>query len=85
MVVKSWIIWMLKRLLGWFEPPVPDTNPVRVRARELVREAEALPGEPAGEWKRRYVYARLVKEFRDRPRREAGMAIELAVAGLKTE
>jgi hypothetical protein len=83
--MKQWIVRMLRRVLRWLEPPLPDTNPMRQRARELVVQAEALPGEPSGEWKRRMVYSRLVKEFPDRPKREAGMAIELAVAGLSGE
>lgn len=59
------------------QSPAPD--PLDRRAADLVARAERLAG-TSGEYRRHWVYARLVKAFPDRPKRDAGMAIERALA-----
>lgn len=76
--MKAWIVRQLRRLLEWLDPPSPPDALARA-AHALVRDAHRLPGAPGGEYKRHWVYGRLVKAFPDRPHREIGLAIELAV------
>lgn len=86
-LLASWLF----ALAAWVDgplPPVPDVVPepsedaLELLTAELVAQADALPGEPSGEFKRHWVYAKLVKAFPDRQRREVGLAIEQAVSGL---
>ena len=45
-------------------------------------QVEELKKDMSGEYKRHQVYARLIKRFPDVPRRDIGLAIELAVREL---
>ena len=58
-------------------PPIP-ADALGARAWELVREQDTVP-DRSGESKRHQVYARLIKEFPDVPKRVLARAIEDAV------
>jgi len=64
---------------GSFEAPQTVWAIVN-RARELVHIADLRSAEgTTGEYKRHNVYSRLLKEFPEVPKRDVGLAIELAV------
>lgn len=77
------VIRLIERLIQWIDPPeeppieLPDLDPLDRMAGELV--AEAMTRDGSGEAKRHWVYARLLKAFPHRPKRDAGLAIELAL------
>lgn len=81
--MRDWLIRTLTRLLHWLEPPpveidVSPVDPLDAMAWQLVELAERIP-ETSGEYKRHWVYARLLKDFPMRPKRDAALAIELAI------
>lgn len=57
--------------------PAPEPDPLDVRAKALVADVERL--DASGEYKRHTVYARLLKEFPMRRKRDVGLAIETAL------
>ena len=72
----------LHRLAEWLSPtpppePIPD-DPALPRVRVLVRQQETAGG-PSGEYKRHQVYAKLLKEFPTRRKRELANLIEMAM------
>jgi len=83
-VVKSWVIRLLRRLLAWLDPPpdpeivIPVLDPVQALASQLITQANALM-DTTGEYRRHWVYAKLIKAFPDRRKRDLSMAIEVAV------
>jgi len=76
--MKLWLIRLLRRVLVWLEgPPIaPQRSPLELAAKVLVRQANLLPGEPSGEYKRHVVLAQLQKQFPDACGRQCSRAIE---------
>ena len=75
----------LHRLAEWLSstpPPAPPEllpeDPALWRVRALVKEQETMDG-PSGEYKRHQVYAKLLKEFPERRRRDLAYLIEVAI------
>lgn len=73
-------LWLVKKLrlrmlhYAQFEDLIcAASSPMRV---------EELKKDMSGEYKRHQVYAKLIKRFPDEPRRDIGLAIELAVREL---
>lgn len=58
---------------------IPTIDPLDAMAVVLVKTADEMAKNVGGEYKRHWVYAQLLKAFPDRPKREAALAIELAV------
>lgn len=78
--MKLYFIRILRWCLLWLEP-VPSPAPVQAppdpcyaRVAELVHSIDRE--DQNGEWKRHQVYARLVKEFPDRRKRDLAYLIE---------
>ena len=73
---------LLRQLANWLVPPIPEPPPVEDpalwRVRELVSAQESAGG-PSGEYKRHQVYARLLKEFPERRKRDLAYLIELVI------
>jgi hypothetical protein len=72
----------LRRLADWCDPPPPRAvlpGAFFDRVRVLVKEAEMRLGAGFGDAKRRDVYARLMKDFPETPKREIALAIEQVV------
>lgn len=82
--VRVWVIAKCLALVHWLEP---ETTLIAVRrdglytrAKFLVKAFDTLkPNDPTGEQRRHQVYARLKKEFPDRPWKDIARAIEAAV------
>ena len=81
--MKTWLIdccLVMAEWLGWTPPTferVPSIAPAYIaRAGELTSTVNPALG---GEAKRHQVYARLIKDFPDAPKRELSLAIELAL------
>jgi hypothetical protein len=72
------LIRFLKWCLAKLEPQ-PDHSSLYARTKELVRWADSFAAGTSGEYKRHQVYARLMKEFPELPKRSLGLAIELAL------
>ena len=84
--LTTWLVRVLTALLYWLDlptppppPPVVALNKLDVAADLWVRQADNLPGNPDGEFKRHWVYSRLLKHFPDRQKRDVALAIELAL------
>ena len=76
--MRARIVRLLKWLLRKAAPPIADA--LLARTAVLVQEAEALAA--SGEYKRHVVYARLIKEFPSRLKRDIAFAIEQVLQGL---
>lgn len=70
--IARWLRWAA----DWLDR-IPD--PLLVRAKQLVAEADLSYPAGYGEAKRHHVYSRLLKEFPHRVHSRIGLAIELAV------
>ena len=71
------IAYYLRRLAEWLDPLSDPT--VLSRARELTQEWESKLGAGFGEAKRHQVYARLIKEFPEKSKRQLSAIIEAAL------
>lgn len=96
--MKSWFInkldrfaiWILKKTGGFeklisyiINKTINEPKEVSVyikRAEEMVKEINHIP--QSGEFKRHQVYARLIKEFPEIPKKDLGLAIEIGVQKL---
>lgn len=89
----TWIRRMVTRLLLWLinlltwcarrttvEPP-RSLDPMYLLVARLVRRYEAVDG--SGEFKRRQVYARVLKAFPERPHAQVGFAIEQVLQSVR--
>lgn len=79
--MKKHIISWLRRLADWLEGPLPVSpihDTVKRRAKELTEQLEEVV-HTSGEYKRHIVYATLLKEFPDEPKRYIALQIELAL------
>ena len=82
----------MRKILGclgwWLVRRYADTLPIQsiplpvMDAARAEIEREGRDAEANGELRRHRAYARLLKQFPDAPRRQIGLAIELAVAEL---
>lgn len=80
--MKLVIVKWLEQLLLWLNPPAPPAppSPLQIAAEAAVLRVEANSAVgTSGEYKRHQVYAKLLKKFPDLPKRDIGLAIELAV------
>lgn len=77
--MRQWLALVLRRWADWLDPP-SDLSPLERRALTLVRAADAL--DAGGEFKRRQVYAQLLKDYPAARRRDVGLAIEVAMQRL---
>lgn len=75
--IRLWLVEWLYRIAAWIDIPSPEAPPpdgLFQRAVVLVRDADKLDG--SGEAKRHQVYARLIKEFPARSKRDISLSIE---------
>lgn len=81
--MKAWIVSQLRRLLLRLDPPPVEVpvplDPLDIAADSLTHQADQLADSPSGEYKRHWVYGKLIKQFPDRRRRDIALAIELAL------
>lgn len=74
----------LRDLALWLDPPPPPPpppppappDPARVKAAQLIREAEGFAAGTSGEYKRHWVYAALLRDFPERRKRDLALLIE---------
>jgi len=76
--VRTALAAWLRRLAAWIDVPAP-LDALAERSYFLVRHQESQNPHSAGESKRHQVYARLIKEFPTRSKRELARAIEDAL------
>ncbi len=75
--MRAKLITLLRYLLRLLEHRLEDAFITRVR--ELVSHAHGFAPGTSGQYKRDYVYSRLLKEFPEKVKAEIGLAIELVV------
>lgn len=77
------IRWLRAWLLKLDPPPVvvpfPALDPLDLAADALIHQADLLAGDPSGEYRRHWVYSRLIKRFPERRKRDVSFAIEMAL------
>lgn len=76
--MRRWLAQGLRRVADWLDP-APDRGPLVTRARVLCDLEDAIRGPGFGEAKRHQVYARLLKDFPEVPKRAIARAIEDAL------
>ena len=81
---SKWLAVKLRSIAAWLDPPIeqfpvptPEPSAFDLRVSELVRWGASLDG--GGEYRRHQVYARLIKEFPDTPKRLIAFSIEKAL------